>query len=277
MGHSPSPGVVQLWFVSLDSVDEFERLLTVLSRDELDRVNRIADERIRRRYVVGRAVLRRLLGERLATPPAELRFDYNEGGKPALECEDVNFNLSHSGDLALIAISNGAAVGVDVEQLRPQPRLDQLARRVLTVGERELLEQARAEGAGARWFLQCWTAKEAVAKAFGFGLALAPNRINVVPLNDWRAVAEIAPAVSKPLPEGAAPLQVRWLPGVRPATAAVATEGDRAGGYEWRWYSMGPQRSRRPRDRASFIPAAGGGRRAKTGAAAPRGRPSPGR
>src|SRR4051794_34295951 len=127
MAPSLSPGAVQLWFVSLDSVDELERLLPVLSRDELDRVGRIADERIRRRYVVGRAALRRLLGERLTTPPAELRFDYNERGKPTLESEDVNFNLSHSGDLALIAISNGGAVGVDVEQLRPRPHLDLLA------------------------------------------------------------------------------------------------------------------------------------------------------
>lgn len=222
---SPPSSAVQLWSVSLDSVGRFDRLWTLLSRDEIDRAVRIPDPRIRRRYVAGRAALRRLLGERLETPPAELRFDYGPRGKPSLEGAEVGFNLSHSGDLALIAISDGGLVGVDLEQLRPRPRLDLLSRRVLTDDERELLDRADAAGEGLRWFLRCWTAKEAVAKALGLGLALAPSRISVVPEGLDRALAEVAPAPGRPLPAGAAAHRIHWLPGFEHAVAAVATSG----------------------------------------------------
>jgi 4'-phosphopantetheinyl transferase len=225
--------------VPLDSVAEFERLSAVLSRDELDRAARIPDGRLRRRYVVGRVALRRLLGERLGIAPAELRFDYGERGKPSLGGAGVSFNLSHSGDLALIAICDRGAIGVDLERLRPRPRLDLLARRVLTDDERELLNRARGAGAGARWFLRCWTAKEAVAKAFGFGLALAPSRINVVPDGANRAIAEVAPAASKPLPAGAQALQVQWLPGLEHAVAAVVANDAHLEGGGWRRFSPG--------------------------------------
>jgi len=215
-------GCVRLWSVPLDSGGRSDLPWAVLSRDEVDRAARIPDERIRRRYVVGRVALRRLLGERLAIAPSELRFDYGAHGKPSLEGAGVSFNLSHSGDLALIAIADHEKVGVDLEQIRPRPRLDLLLRRVLTEEERGLLGRAQP-GEDLRWFLRCWTAKEAVAKALGFGLALAPSRINVVPDGDDRAVAEIAPAAGDLLPTGAEALQVLWPPGFEQAIAAVAT------------------------------------------------------
>jgi 4'-phosphopantetheinyl transferase len=206
----------------------------VLSPEELDRAARISGEHIRRRYVLGRAALRRLLGERLGVPPAALRFDYGERGKPHLQGAEVNFNLSHSGNLALIAISDRGPVGVDLEQLQRRRRLDLLSQRVLTEHERELLDRARAEGNGVQWFFRCWTAKEAVAKAFGLGLTLAPSRIGVIPDGANRALVEVAPATGGPLPGGAEPLEVCWLPGLDHAVGAVAANGGRLEGGGWR-------------------------------------------
>lgn len=219
-----SSSAVELWAVQLDSEAELSHLL---SRDELDRVARMRDEQARRRYVVGRATLRRLLGARLGTAPEKLRFDYGERGKPTLADSGLSFNLSHSGEMGLIAISEHRAVGVDIEQLRPRRRLDLLARRVLTGSERELLERAHHVGLGAWGLLRFWTAKEAVAKALGFGLALAPSRIAVVPDGFNRALAEVAPAASAILPDGAKPLRVDWLSGLDHAVAAVVVDGAR--------------------------------------------------
>lgn len=222
----------------LHPIDEFERLLAVLSPDELDRAARIPDERIRRRYAIGRVALRRLVGERLGVTPTELRFVYGARGKPSLEGAGVSFNLSHSGDLALIALSARGSIGVDLEQLRPQRRLDLLSQRVLTDDERKLLDNARATGAGAQWFFRFWTAKEAVAKAFGLGLALAPSRIGVVPDGADRALVEVAPATSGPLPGGAKTLEVRWLPDLHNAVAAVAANSAHLDQCKWRWLSL---------------------------------------
>lgn len=239
----PPLGTLEQWLVPLAPIDGLDRHLAVLSPDELDRAARIPDERIRRRTALARVALRRLIGKRLTVEPAELRFEYGKHGKPYLVGGEVSFNLSHSGDLALIAIADRGAIGVDLEQLRPQRRLDLLSRRVLTDQEGELLDRARATGSGTQWFFQCWTAKEAAAKAFGLGLTLAPSRIDVVPDGADRAHVEVSPAASEPLPGGAKALEVRWLSGLRHTIAAVAANSAHLDGHKWRWLSlraMGP-------------------------------------
>jgi 4'-phosphopantetheinyl transferase len=222
---SPFSDEVQLWIVSLDSIGDLDSLAKVLSGDELARADRIPDARVRRRYVAARVALRRLLGERLAQAPADLRFAYGENGKPKLMGGGASFNLSHSGELGLIAIADRGAIGVDIERLRPRSRLDLLARRVLTSAERDLMAQARAAGGDQRWFMRWWTAKEAVAKSFGWGLALAPSRIEVLPEGSDRGVAQVIPAAGGPLPDGAGPIRVEWPPGLENAVAAVAGSG----------------------------------------------------
>jgi 4'-phosphopantetheinyl transferase len=218
---------VEIHLVPLDPGVVIDRLLPVLSADELQRTDRIPVEQIRRRYVLTRVALRRLLGERLAVAAADLRFEYGERGKPRLAGGGIGFNVSHSGDLALIAISGEGALGVDLEQIRPARRLDLLSRRVLTSPERELLSRARTATARSRGFFRFWTAKEAVAKSFGLGLALAPRRITVLPDDAGRALAAVAPAANGPLPDGAEAIPVSWLSGLDAAVGAVATSSGR--------------------------------------------------
>ena len=96
-------------------------------------------------------------------------FATGRHGKPHLPDGDLEFNLSHSGDLALIAIARGRRVGVDVEQLRPVIGLDDVAPRVCSAAELAMLASV-AEPARTHAFLGLWTRKEALAKATGEGI-----------------------------------------------------------------------------------------------------------
>jgi 4'-phosphopantetheinyl transferase len=149
-------------------------LAGLLSADERERAGRFAFEHDRRRYVVARARLRQLLGERVGAAPESLRFVYQAHGKPALARRpgqrDLRFNVSHCGEVAAYAFADGREVGVDIEEVRELPDADQLALRCFSPGERAaylcLPPRERPRG-----FFDCWTRKEAFVKALGAGLS----------------------------------------------------------------------------------------------------------
>ena len=122
---------VDVWRIGLDrSPDGVEELTGTLGADELERAGRFAFPELRRRYVVGRAALRQILGEYASVSPERIRFTYGLRGKPSLrEPADVGlfFNLAHSGDTALCAVTTAAHVGVDVERVRPVEDLEPAA------------------------------------------------------------------------------------------------------------------------------------------------------
>jgi 4'-phosphopantetheinyl transferase len=164
---------VDVWFGSLDAPDPVLRELRgTLSADELDRAGRFHFARDRDRFVVGRGLLRALLGAYTGAAPAELQFDYSPHGKPRLRDRDgVSFNVSHSENRAVFAFTPGAAVGVDIEVLDSRPSDALVAGRFFSPTEvRELL--ALPLDARPRAFLTCWTRKEAFIKARGEGLSL---------------------------------------------------------------------------------------------------------
>jgi 4'-phosphopantetheinyl transferase len=157
-----------VWAVDLlREAEEVGALGGVLTADELLRAGRMRSDEGRRRAVVSRAALRKLLARELGSAPEAVAFTVGPHGKPRLDGGDsaVRFNLSHSADLALIAIARGAEVGVDVEQIRPRRDLGGVARRVFTEAERE----AVAVGGDAA-FYRHWVAKEAFVKATGRGI-----------------------------------------------------------------------------------------------------------
>jgi 4'-phosphopantetheinyl transferase len=123
--------------------------------------------------VVAHGTLRQLLGRYLGTHPGQLRFVHNAFGKPELspECgSPLRFNLSHSADLALIAIAAGADIGVDIERIRAQPDYAAIARRFFSAAEVEYLNGLPSHLYGPA-FVDGWTKKEAFLKACGQGLA----------------------------------------------------------------------------------------------------------
>ena len=128
----------------------------------------------------GRAPLRAVLAAYLDATPESLAFLEGEHGRPTLAGPHAGlaFNWSHSGDHALLAIARGIQPGIDLERLRPRPRALDLARRYFCADEAAALaalEPERRDDA----FLALWTAKEAVLKATGRGLAFGLDRLQL--------------------------------------------------------------------------------------------------
>ena len=170
---------LDLWFVDLDvSADVCGRIKLWLSEDERAKENRFRSDLHRARYIVGRAALRRVLADRLSCSPGAIRFSYGKNGKPMLEGSrgHVEFNLAHCGGAAVIAVTDGAAVGVDIEILRPMDDVESLAQLVFSDAERRELELAPDPVSA---FLNGWTRKEAYVKALGLGLTAPLTEITV--------------------------------------------------------------------------------------------------
>lgn len=147
----------------------------ILDDDERMRADRFVFDRDRRRYVRAHVALRTILARATDRAPHELRFEVERDGKPRLRDERrISWNLSHSEDVAVIAVVDGGVeVGVDVEVAHPIPdhELDALAERYFTKPERDALLAADGD-ARLRDFFRCWTRKEACLKAVGAGLLL---------------------------------------------------------------------------------------------------------
>ena len=174
---------VHVWRVGLiDPPDHVNHLAASLSPDERDRADRFHFERDRHRYVIGRGTLRAILGAYLGVPPGSLRFGYGPSGKPFVaepaDAARLQFNLSHAGALALVAVAHVRAVGVDLEQVRALPDRDLISTRFFSALERAAL-QALAPEARDQAFFACWTRKEALLKAWGDGLSFPLDRFAV--------------------------------------------------------------------------------------------------
>lgn len=150
-------------------------VVRVLSRDELARAEAMRDGRHRARFMAGRARLREMLATLTGGEPAALAFDYGASGKPVLRptgdttCASPHFSVTHSGGLALIAVTHVGPVGVDVEQLREVPRAEAIARRVLGDGAATAVARLRGAERDAH-FLRLWTLREAAVKAAGHSI-----------------------------------------------------------------------------------------------------------
>lgn len=155
----------------------------VLSAEEAARAARFAFDADRRRYAAAHAVLRRILARYLGCAPAEVLYDLGPQGKPALAGGGLEFNMSHCGDLALYAVTQGREVGVDIERMRPEVGRELAGAGFLTPSETgELLALPEAERPKA--FFTVWTRKEACLKATGKGLSTPLNAFSVWPQPD---------------------------------------------------------------------------------------------
>lgn len=157
------------------------RLRPLLEPGELERADRFYFDRDRHGFIITRATLRLLLGGALGLHPRQLRFRYGPCGKPLLigaEADGgVHFNVSHSHELALIALAAGRHVGVDVEFIRPQPA-DAPTEQFFSPREADALRALPAPQRQQAFFA-AWTRKEAFIKALGAGLALPLDSFDV--------------------------------------------------------------------------------------------------
>ncbi|HEY6537985.1 MAG TPA: 4'-phosphopantetheinyl transferase superfamily protein [Candidatus Dormibacteraeota bacterium] len=187
-----SEAQVQVWSAPIDLSPAAQgRLSAVLSPSERERAGRLHSERDRARFSACRGWLREVLAEHLETEPGKVEFLYRAGGKPALAptmgC-DLRFNVAQSGGLALIALAEKVEVGVDLELVRPDFRVDLIADRFFSQAERARLRGlVGAARVGA--FFEMWTQKEAYLKGVGIGLSDQGLRVDTVSPNGPRLPA----------------------------------------------------------------------------------------
>jgi 4'-phosphopantetheinyl transferase len=169
-------GEVALWFVSLQQPSStIEAAAAILSAEEMQRAGQFRFPLHRNRFVLAHAALRHILCMCSGCSASGIDFTISSHGKPSLTDSSrgnrakIEFNLSHSEDLAVIAVSFGSILGVDVEQVREMPDWPQMARRFFSDAETAAIERAPS-GEASKMFLRFWTRKEALLKAIGTGL-----------------------------------------------------------------------------------------------------------
>jgi len=176
---SLSKNVIHVWQVCLSTTGEdLESLLRILSVEERLRAAKFIGPELQGRFVIAHAALRLILSNYCHQSPERIGFKYGEHGKPALDSADVatvEFNLSHSTEIGLIAVSQ-TAVGIDVERYRLQTNPLEVGRTVFSPVELQLLEASPPEVQG-RLFFDLWTRKEALLKAMGCGLLSDPTSL----------------------------------------------------------------------------------------------------
>jgi len=178
-----SRDAVHVWRGMLDlPAPSVARSAGLLSPEEQARASRFHFARDRRRFILAHGMLRSVVGAYLATAPSALRFERHPRGKPALiaaaGARRLCFNLSHSGELALLAVADDRDVGVDVERIRPLGDAGGISERHFAASERDRLRAAPADRT-AEVFFTYWTRKEAVLKATGDGLLSPLEELDV--------------------------------------------------------------------------------------------------
>jgi len=193
-GHRPStewPGAdtsqlereVHVWPVKLRAPQGLiDKARSLLTKAENERAEHFRTPQARNDFVLSRSILRTLLSHFLNERPERLEITYGEHGKPRLadQSSRIHFNLCHSGQIAAYAVSMDWEVGIDVEQIRLVPEMEEIAERFFSPAERcEIGNLTKMQRTTA--FFRCWVRKEAYVKALGGGLS--------IPLNSFRASA----------------------------------------------------------------------------------------
>jgi 4'-phosphopantetheinyl transferase len=165
-------GELHVWQADLRLPDSAAAALTsCLSPDEADRASRFATVADARRYRSARGILRQILGRYLGLAAPELRFDYGDKGKPRLIglTAAPEFNLSHCGDVLLLAVADTADVGIDIERIRRITHAGRIVHRLFDPAARAEWVDATAPAREAIFFVH-WTRLEALGKLHGGGI-----------------------------------------------------------------------------------------------------------
>jgi len=171
---------VDVWRVFLKlELDSVQGAESTLSTDESQRAAKFRFDKDRHRFMASHVALRNVISCYLDREPQQINFTVGEYGKPAIPSDiNLEFNLSHSGDYALIGIARERKVGIDVERFRQDMEIDKIARRFFSEEENSELMGVPTEQQLIGFF-NCWTRKEAYIKAHGLGLSLPLDSFDV--------------------------------------------------------------------------------------------------
>lgn len=209
-----------IWLARLDERKAAD-LAQILSDDERARAGRFRFERDRKHFIVARGFLRIILGKYLKTSPENLRFEYNKYGKLFIADtrSELKFNLSHSDDLALYAVTRRREIGIDLERIKKDFVEDGMIANCLTSREAEHFKTL-SENRRVSFFFDCWTLKEAYLKASGEGFLIPPNQIETSSFIDFpKNLGEEISKIQNP------PFSLQKLPPIPGCKAALAIEG----------------------------------------------------
>lgn len=174
-------GEVHTWRVWLDlSSHEIDTMQVTISEPEMDRAEKFHFLKDRNRFIAAHSYLRQILAKYLELEPEEIRYTYNEHGKPEFDSDfsQMRFNLSHSEFIGLIAVSKMSRIGIDIERIKQQVNIEEIAKRFFSSGEtKKILSLSESERNEA--FFRCWTQKEAYIKALGVGMLMSLNQFEV--------------------------------------------------------------------------------------------------
>lgn len=171
---------VDVWTIPLKgSAEELQAAQRLLSAEEQTRVKRLRFKLHQERTILALAQRRSILAHYLNQPPESIVFSVGQHGKPYILNHPIHFNLTHSHELALLAVCKEAEVGIDIEYWRPRINIEGLVKKVFTQNEQKNYF-ALAESQTMASFYQVWTSKEAFVKALGKGLYHPLTDIEVV-------------------------------------------------------------------------------------------------
>ncbi len=177
--HNLSDHHLHIWRFYLNQASsQIQELAQLLSPEEQQRAKRFHFPKDSFRFTACRGMLRKILGTYLEVEPKQLQFSYEERGKPYLEGEQLHFNLSHSGDLALYAVTKNLSVGIDVEKIKVNKPVEEIAQRFFSKREQEIIKQLPIKEKKLA-FYRAWTRKEAYLKATGEGLGGGLEEVEV--------------------------------------------------------------------------------------------------
>lgn len=174
-----APSTIHIWHVDLQLTDnDFHQLQDNLNSEEIQRLQRYTHQRAQQQFLATRGRLKQLLAGYIGITPSEIHFETGQYGKPRLAGTTIDdglvFNVSHSGVMALMAISTNRALGVDIERIHSRHNLQGMAQRCFSNQELSSWNQLE-KYYKANQFYEYWCAKEAFLKATGRGLALGMN------------------------------------------------------------------------------------------------------
>jgi 4'-phosphopantetheinyl transferase len=228
---SLSEDEIHIWRINLDQAQNLTNLADILSKDERERAARFHFERDARRFTVGRAALRMILGRYLNLAAAKIAFNYSQYQKPelAVGAGKLQFNLSNSNEIAICGVRLNHAIGIDIEYHRPI-NYREIGERFFSAREQAVFRQV-AEHQQQAAFYRCWTRKEAFIKAIGEGLSK--------PLDSF----DVTLAVDEPArflnidndPAETARWSLYEIDVEKEYTAALATDGRAEKFAYWQW------------------------------------------
>ena len=180
---SVSKDHIDIWLCDLKQLSgDINNYYSVLSEDERQRADKLRVEDKKQQYIITRGALRQRLGLLTNIDPKDFVFEYLEHGKPVLannhQCTDIKFNVSHSNDLALIAIAQEQNIGIDIEKINCESNHQALMTRFFSKAEQTEF-QTMPDANMARAFCACWTRKEAFIKAVGDGVSYGLDKFDV--------------------------------------------------------------------------------------------------